>query len=316
MPTNVSGKTDRKSLLKLVENMGMDDLYRFGKRGGDRSLSHFSDTEKAWLSLWVSVLGLAPEFIGRTDSFFSVGGDSIVAIKLVAAAREDGYNITVQQVFDFPTIAELAKQFSTTEDVQSDIEEIERYSLLRLSQDEVETLLYREIQKSIISSTNIEDVYPCAPLQEALFAIGLREKSDYLTQQVYSCSNSLDIVRLKAAWVSVVEANPILRTTIVFANSGHSHLNGLQVVLGKESIDWQEVNVANGQVVDQALQEVLEADRNRGIEAGKLLTRFTVLQGVNGISHFIWTIHHALYDGWSMDLLFNDLATAYQGQQS
>ncbi|KAK9670797.1 hypothetical protein K7432_017451, partial [Basidiobolus ranarum] len=294
--------------------MGMDDLYRFGKRGSDCNISHFSDAEKAWLNLWSSILRLSAEYIGRNDSFFSLGGDSIVAIKLVAAARERGYDITVQQVFENPTIAELAQQFNTVENEQLRNVVIEKYSLLGLNEDEVQTLLNGEIRQNGISPSDIEDVYPCTALQEALFAIGLRTQSDYLAQRVFVCGVDVDFERLKAAWISVIMANAILRTTIVFANSEKSHLNGLQVVLERNIIDWQEKNVGDGDDIKQVLANILEDDRKRGIETGRLLTRFTALRNGNGMSYFIWTIHHALYDGWSMDHMLNDLITAYQGQ--
>ncbi|KAK9727851.1 hypothetical protein K7432_001523 [Basidiobolus ranarum] len=314
MPINVSGKTDRKLLLNLVESMGTDDLYRFGKRGSDGSSSYFSETETVWLKLWSSILGLSEEYIGRNDSFFSLGGDSIVAIKLVAAARERGYDITVQKVFEYPTIAKLSQQCEPTEDRHAVNKEIERYALLGLNQEEVEALLNNEIQQSGISPDDVEDIYPCSPLQEALFAIGMNSNSDYLAQRVFLCDDDVDFERLKAAWISVIEANSILRTTVIFTNSGYSHLNGLQVVLGKNKIDWREVNIADDKVIDEILEEVLAIDRKCGIDVGKLLTRFTVLRCANGRSHFIWTIHHALYDGWSMDLMVDDLVTAYQRQ--
>ncbi|KAK9675169.1 hypothetical protein K7432_016610 [Basidiobolus ranarum] len=238
-----------------------------------------------------------------------------MAIKLVAVARKHNYRITVQKLFEWPTIAKLAQRCTAVENEKALIEEIERYSLLRLNPDEIDQLLYDEIEKNGIAPSEVDDMYPCAPLQEALFAIGLRTKSDYLAQQVFICGDALNIDRLKAAWLLVIEANPILRTTIMFTNSGHSHLSGLQVVLGKESIDWRQVNVEKNESMDEALSKVLEDDRERGIEAGKLLTRFTVLTSEDGVLYFIWTIHHTLYDGWSMDLILNDLVTAYQGQE-
>ncbi|KAK9761467.1 hypothetical protein K7432_013616 [Basidiobolus ranarum] len=312
LPKTISGKTDRKLLVKLVEDISIEDLYKIGRRERSDDPSLLTNNEKQWISIWSSVLGLSPEFIGRYDSFFSLGGDSIVAIKLVAAARERGYHTTVQQVFEFPTIAELAHRCNTSDDAHSEVEEIERYSLLRISQEDVETLLHGEIQHNGISPADVEDAYPCAPLQEALFAIGLREKSDYLTQQVFICGEEVEFDRLKAAWISVIEANPILRTTIVFTNSSHSHLSGLQVILAKESIDWKQINV-NSEEMEGSLQEVLESDRKHGIETGKLLTRFTALHSEDGKAYFIWTIHHTLYDGWSMNLILNDLVTAYRG---
>lgn len=48
--------------------------------------------------------------VGREDTFFSLGGDSIAALRLVTVLAEDGYALDVQTVFGFPAVRELAEQ--------------------------------------------------------------------------------------------------------------------------------------------------------------------------------------------------------------
>ena len=55
---------------------------------------------------FAEVLGVAE--IGVHDSFFERGGDSILALRLVSSARADGMVLTSRQVFEYPTVAELA----------------------------------------------------------------------------------------------------------------------------------------------------------------------------------------------------------------
>ncbi|MFE9582068.1 condensation domain-containing protein [Nocardia sp. NPDC006044] len=50
--------------------------------------------------------------LGRADTFFSLGGDSIAALRLATDLTEQGYGVDVQTVFAFPTIHELATQLS------------------------------------------------------------------------------------------------------------------------------------------------------------------------------------------------------------
>ncbi|MEV6561015.1 condensation domain-containing protein [Nocardia sp. NPDC051756] len=50
--------------------------------------------------------------VGRADTFFSLGGDSIAALRLVTDLAEQGHVLDVQTVFAFPTIHELATQLS------------------------------------------------------------------------------------------------------------------------------------------------------------------------------------------------------------
>ncbi|MFD6160249.1 condensation domain-containing protein [Nocardia sp. NPDC060256] len=50
--------------------------------------------------------------VGREDTFFSLGGDSIAALRLVTDLAEQGYVLDVQTVFAFPAVHELATQLA------------------------------------------------------------------------------------------------------------------------------------------------------------------------------------------------------------
>ncbi|MEM7294085.1 MAG: condensation domain-containing protein [Pseudomonadota bacterium] len=61
-------------------------------------------------AIWHGVLNrdpLSQESIGPNDNFFALGGDSILALQLVARAQAEGFMITPRDVFENPTIAEL-----------------------------------------------------------------------------------------------------------------------------------------------------------------------------------------------------------------
>lgn len=53
--------------------------------------------------------------VGRADTFFSLGGDSIAALRLATVLSERGYAVDVQDVFEFPAIRELAEQLTDAE---------------------------------------------------------------------------------------------------------------------------------------------------------------------------------------------------------
>jgi acyl carrier protein len=66
-----------------------------------------SDVELTVLRVWREVLGV--EDAGPDDDFFELGGDSLVATKLVARLREElDSEVPLLAVFDNPTAAELA----------------------------------------------------------------------------------------------------------------------------------------------------------------------------------------------------------------
>ena len=56
--------------------------------------------------IWQGVLGV--ERVGVNDNFFSLGGDSILSIQVVARARQAGLEVTAKQLFQNQTLGELA----------------------------------------------------------------------------------------------------------------------------------------------------------------------------------------------------------------
>ncbi|WP_433566166.1 amino acid adenylation domain-containing protein [Nocardia sp. CA-151230] len=93
LPVNRSGKVDRKALpAPEVETVA----FRAPR----------TDTETALAAAYAEVLGR--DRIGVDDSFFGLGGDSIMSILLVSRARSRGIAVTAQQVYEHRTVARLA----------------------------------------------------------------------------------------------------------------------------------------------------------------------------------------------------------------
>jgi acyl carrier protein len=65
-----------------------------------------TSTEEALVNVFAEVLEI-PE-LGIDDDFFTLGGDSIMAMRLVSHARSAGLTITPRQIFQHRTVASLA----------------------------------------------------------------------------------------------------------------------------------------------------------------------------------------------------------------
>jgi aspartate racemase len=66
-----------------------------------------TDVETTLAGLFAEVLGV--DTVGLDDSFFALGGDSIVSIQLVTCARAAGLVFSVREVFECKTVAGLAQ---------------------------------------------------------------------------------------------------------------------------------------------------------------------------------------------------------------
>ena len=92
--------------LTVVEGISRDDLTRPLFSAVHSTEPASTDTERALADMLIDILGV--EKVGRFDDFFTLGGDSILAVQLAARARDAGVPLTARMVFEHPELAELA----------------------------------------------------------------------------------------------------------------------------------------------------------------------------------------------------------------
>lgn len=97
LPLTPSGKTDRLRLPR-------PEMQHHAVSSGLSPAK--TENEKILQEVFSEVLGL--QTVGIDDNFFELGGDSIISIQAVTKARRKGLNITVKNIFQFPTVRELA----------------------------------------------------------------------------------------------------------------------------------------------------------------------------------------------------------------
>ncbi|KAK1912605.1 hypothetical protein P3342_004541 [Pyrenophora teres f. teres] len=288
MPLNQNGKVDRNMLAQLVQ----EPTARQGPVQQPTSAA-----ERKMQQLWAQVLSIEPDSIGLDDSFFRLGGDSIAAMKLVGEARSTGLQLSVANIFRHPTLTALASL--DTNQCDSTIEEILSFSLLGENADALQVC--EEVAAICgIDASLIEDVYPCSPLQEGLMSLTAKRAGDYIMQSVLELRADVDEDALRAAWEDVVQSTAALRTRIV----QHNELGLLQVVV-KKNIQWTE---------SEALEEYLKEDKAVSMGLGDPLARYALIKEAwGGKRWFVWTIHHALYDGWSLPRVLHAVKQVYSG---
>ncbi|XPT02544.1 hypothetical protein M3J09_011658 [Ascochyta lentis] len=144
----------------------------------------------------------------------------------------------------------------------------------------------------------VASILPCTALQEGLFSLSLALPSLYSSQFVFEFSSVVDIQQFKAAWTSAIESYPILRTAILPSSS-----NSVQVVL-RDGAKWTEVK--------QDLASFLSADKAVSFDSGQPLARFHHVQDPSSNqSHLVWTLHHAIFDGWSLEYVVEHIRHKY-----
>lgn len=229
-PLTASGKTNRKELRRILSQLSTEDLAQYLS---DEIYKRppMSVVERKLQALWAAVLQLELASIGLDDNFFRLGGDSISAIRLATAGRNGGLGFTVAFVFKHPRLGEMANALEMDETFK-----IQR--LVTILETETPDDATRDLVASVcrINVADVENIYPCSPLQEGLMVLSVRFPGAYMAQRVYELTPGVDLDRFRSAWEMTINNHSILRTRIIEADG--SGLGSLQVVC-KESLELE-----------------------------------------------------------------------------
>lgn len=290
MPTNQNGKIDRNALTQRTE-------IQVAK--GQEFQRQLTRAESKIQQLMARVLCIDLDRIGLDDSFSQLGGDSIAAMKLVALARDEDIRLTVANIFQYSKLIQLAAVAQEHVHVPND--NIVPFSLLV---DEVDaTQTHHEVAVMCDIDRGIfEDIYPCSPLQEGLMSLTVKRPGDYIMQTVLELREGVDETASGIAWEKTVQSFRILRTRIVI----HDTLGLLQAVMA-EKIKWADAD---------DLATYLAQDKLSSMQLGKPLARYGLVRDTRREKKWlVWTIHHAIYDGWALSHILSAVQTAYNGAE-
>jgi aryl carrier-like protein len=291
MPLLPSGKVNRQKLKAVGASLLTEQLQP--NRHGQPSETLWSTEATALRELWGQVLHIDPQHLKLEDDFFSLGGTSMDVMKLVAAARTNSIKLTYIDVFHSPTIQALTSKISPL--FVNGVDQIPAPFTLIKSEEKEKVLVDATVQCRV-PGTAIEDIYPCTPQQEGIWALSLIKQGAYMGQFVIKLAKEVDKERFCHAFESIVASNPILRTRIV-----RSGLGSYQVVL-EEQIEW---------VKAPSLVDYLKEDESIPLNLGEPLSRYAIISETNPPT-LVWTVHHALVDGRSHQLILEAIAQEYQ----
>ena len=215
------------------------------------------------------------------DSFFDLGGDSLSAMRLVAAVNAGmDADLAVRTVFEAPTVAQLAPRIGAGEGRLEPLVAVERPSVVPLSFAQSRLWFIDQLQ---------------GPSPVYNLAVALR------------LCGPLDADGLGAALADVVGRHESLRT-LFLAPDGIPQ----QVVIERERADfgWQIVDATAWSVsrLEDAVQETALQSFDLAAEIPLRSKLFRV-----GDDDHVWVavVHHIAADGWSITPLVADLGVAY-----
>ncbi|KAJ5098889.1 hypothetical protein N7532_005890 [Penicillium argentinense] len=306
LPFTSSAKIDRRRLRAMVQTLSKDVLksYITFSTGTKKDDTSADGIEAKLRSLWEKTLDLEAGSVTNDDSFFALGGDSFSAMNLVGAAQAIGISLNVATIFKSPVLIEMAHGCSEFVEAPAPKKAaLEPFSLLPSSVN-VNSILDEVIDSCAIPKSSICDVYPCSAVQEGLLTLSLKHQGAYVAQPAFRLANGADLDRFKAAWQQTVADLEILRTRIVHTEA----MNFAQVVLKEEPISW-----VHAESFEQLPSDTTELPKHNGAP----LTGYAIVQPRGSSArYFVWSVHHALYDGWSIPLVWRKVEENYNATRT
>ncbi|OJJ07364.1 hypothetical protein ASPVEDRAFT_65770 [Aspergillus versicolor CBS 583.65] len=183
------------------------------------------------------------------------------------------------------------------------------FPLLGLTYGSLADFVEKTLSLLEIPDVEIEDAYPCSPIQQGILLSQARDPAYYRNRLLWNIlptagSEPVDLVRLQHAWRRVVQRHAILRTVFVPSLSHNGYLD--QVVLKSVS---SEISVMEKSDNDQ-LTSLLDHQKLMS-NLGQLPHRLVLRPTSGGSVHCMLEISHALIDGTSNQILQQDLQLAY-----
>ncbi|HSF40221.1 MAG TPA: amino acid adenylation domain-containing protein [Thermoanaerobaculia bacterium] len=290
LPLTPNGKLDRRALPDPDLQRDEETPYV-----PPRTLS-----EEVLAEIWGQVLGV--DRVGIDDHFFLLGGDSIRSLQVLSLAQKRGLALTLQDVFQQPTIRGLAK--SARRDGAAPAPEPDLTPFALVSPADRQRL-----------APGIEDAYPVSQLQMGMLFHTERDPTSavFHVQHSFAMSGRFDPELMQSAIDLLVKRHPILRTSFDLAGFGEP----LQLVHAavKVPLGIEDLSTLEPEVQREAVLAWLEESRHRPFDwTQPPLVRFHAhLFGEDGFQ-FTLSLHHAVLDGWSVAVMLSELFRLYLAQ--
>ncbi|WP_210419661.1 non-ribosomal peptide synthetase [Mycolicibacterium sp. ELW1] len=267
LPLTVSGKLDRRAL----------PAPDYQDAGNYRAPS--TPTEEILAGIFAQVLGI--DRVGVDDSFFDLGGDSLSAMRLVAAVNNSlGCGLAVRVLFEAPAVAQLA---------------------LRVTGDETRS-------EPLVAGPR-PDVVPLSFAQNRLWIVDQLQGPSPIYNLPVSLRlrGELDADALGAALADVVDHQESLRTRFPAVDGVPQ-----QLIVPADVADfgWAVIDATGWSAAE--LADAIEAATRYTFDLATEIPMQARLFRIAGDEHvLVAVVHHIAADGWSVAPLVRDLGVAY-----
>lgn len=327
IPLSTSGKTDRRALQVAASALARAQLVGYAAALTISTDVDDLETDEEVLlgKLWEKVLSV--QVTNKRSNFYNLGGDSMIAMRLRAECRRVGIDLSVAEIFANPDLIDMASLLTristtTSSTASSDLVSSsastsastisgsscsEPFSLVRHLDNNFDDESLQEISAECsLFVEDIEDIYPCSPMQEALMAISSSDPKQqaYCLHAAFTLPLEMDVSRFLLAWEKASTRFEMMRSRIILRPHGSF------IVVARSA-------PAAYSVIGKSCAEQIASQRTQSFSYGSPLLRLGVVSGEQGgPESLIIGVHHAAYDGWSMKIIWDTVIGFFRGEPS
>ncbi len=287
LPVTANGKLDRRALPAPAR----------GELTTDRPyVAPTTETEATLAEIWAEILALPR--VSVEDNFFEIGGDSILALRIVARASDAGIPVAVHDLFRLPTVRSLAASAGDASDLPTTAH-TEPFELIS------------EADRAKLDAS-IVDAYPLSALQSGMVFHSERSIGSYLYQVAMSLhvKARLNMDLLQRAVDRVVARHPMLRTS--FDLGSFSEPMQLVHVTAHAPIEYHDITPLSQDAQSELLARWIDEEAEYAFTwSHPPLLKYTVHKRSDDTFQFGITFHDAILDGWSTSNMMTEIFSRY-----
>ncbi|KAJ5699026.1 hypothetical protein N7462_001031 [Penicillium macrosclerotiorum] len=266
-----------------------------------------STSESILRSAWAKILGINAEVIDVDDNFFRLGGDSVLAMKLVSSLRSQGHRLTVADIFQHMRLGDAAQVLKVGQSSKEKVQPYKPFSTLSLSN--VSNFLADVVKPKLFDPDwTIQDVSPVTDTQAMDIRGTINMPRTSIQYNMLFFDNAVDQTRLFKACRELVKTHDILRTVFIENNSAF-----FQVTL--QHLDIPVATFSTEKEMKSFVTDLCGNDIESDFNLGSPFLKFLYVSGTDGKECLVIGLSHALYDGMSLPRLLQDLETLYLENQ-
>nr|WP_036843311.1 non-ribosomal peptide synthetase [Photorhabdus khanii] len=272
-PLTPNGKLDRRALPVPGEEDFARQIYA----------APSGEMETTLAAIWRELLGV--DWISRYDNFFALGGHSLLAVRMMNRIAALGIELPLSTLFTFPSLMAFAEAMCARSDGAG------------------------EVLPAIVPLSR-EGQLPLSFAQQRLWFLAQFDgvSETYHIPLALRLQGQLDIAAWQQALDTLFARHEALRSVFV-AVDGQPQVELLPAASGllMKKDDLRNTPDVEAQLASLSIQE---ADTPFDLARGPLI-RSTLVQLANDEHVFLLTLHHIIFDGWSVSLLMRELNTLY-----